>query len=449
MVPPARRGRLALSMALVAAVTWAAPVEAAPGDLDRTFGDGGRVVTNPTKWSDGVADMTIQSNGRIVVVGRTIGRRYGMFGLARYRPDGRLDPTFGGDGLVRTNMAKREDSATAVAIQPDGRIVAVGTANVQARWLFAIARYDRDGTLDTTFGKNGRVRIGFTPSGDDAAADVAIQPDGKIVVIGSSFVLDRFALARLDPDGTLDDTFHADGKVTTNAGDGTDSAGAVAIQPDGKIVVAGQSWTLSGWDGIDVVRYETDGTMDPTFGTDGIATVDLTEGSDGAGDMASGIALQPDGKIVVAGDAGGSAEFTSGFGLARFAEDGTLDVTFQGDGTVVTDVTRWDDSASDLAIQPDGMIVAVGVAGYSWDTVATFALVRYDPDGTLDGSFGDNGKLRTRFPTIASDDPVGIVGAWATGVAIQPDGKIVLAGSAVRVLDGHLDGRFALARYRG
>ena len=346
-------------------------------------------------------------------------------------------------------MAKREDSATAVAIQPDGRIVAVGTANVQARWVFAIARYDRDGTLDTTFGKNGRVRIGFTPSGDDAAADVAIQPDGKIVVVGSSFVLDRFALVRLDPDGTLDSTFHADGKVTTNAGDGTDSAGAVAIQPDGKIVVAGQSWTLSGWDGIDVVRYETDGTMDPTFGTDGIATVDLTEGSDGAGDMASDIAIQPDGKIVVAGDAGGGAEFTSGFGLARFDDDGTPDVTFHGDGTVVTNFTRWDDSASDLAIQPDGKIVAVGVAGYSWDTVATFALVRYDPDGTLDGSFGDNGKLRTRFPTIASDDPVGIVGAWATGVTIQPDGKIVLAGSAVRVFDGHLDGRFALARYRG
>ena len=140
---------------------------------------------------------------------------------------------------------------------------------------------------------------------------------------------------------------------------------------------------------------------------------------------------------------------TSGFGLARFDDDGTPDVTFHGDGTVVTNVTRWDDSASGLGIQPDGKIVAVGVAGYSWDTVATFALVRYDPDGTLDGSFGDNGKLRTRFPTIASDDPVGIVGAWASGVAIQPDGRIVLAGSAVRVLDGHLDGRFALARYRG
>lgn len=447
MTSRARCGRLTLSLVLVA-VVWATPAEATPGDLDRTFGAGGTVVTNLTEWSDGVADVAIQANGRIVVVGRTIGRRYGEFGLARYRADGRLDASFGDDGIVTTNMAKREDSATAVAIQPDGRIVVVGTANIRKRWVFAIARYDREGTLDAGFGRGGKVRIGFTQGGDDAAADVAIQPDGKIVVVGTSFQLDRFALARLDRDGTLDTTFDDDGKVTTNAGDGTDSGGAVAIQPDGRIVVAGQSWTLSGWDGIDVVRYETDGKVDPTFGTDGIATVDLTEGSDGAGDMASGVAIQPDGKIVVAGDAGGAAEFTSGFGLARFDDDGTPDATFHGDGKVVTNFTRWDDSASDLAIQADGTIVAVGVAGYSWDTVATFALVRYDPDGTLDGSFGDHGKLRTRFPTIASDDPVGIVGAWAAGVALQPDGKIVVAGSAARVVDGHMDGRFALARYR-
>ena len=429
MTSRTRSGRLTLTLMLVASVLWASPAEGAPGDLDRTFGDGGRVVTNPTKWSDGIADMTIQPNGRIVVVGRTIGRRYGMFGLARYRPDGRLDPTFGGDGLVRTNMAKREDSATAVAIQPDGKIVAVGTANVRARWVFAIARYDRDGTLDTTFGTNGRARIGFTPSGDDAAADVAIQPDGKIVVVGSSFVLDRFALARLDSDGTLDSTFHADGKVTTNAGDGTDSAGAVAIQPDGKIVVAGQSWTLSGWDGIDVVRYETDGKVDPTFGTDGIA-------------------IQPDGKISVAGDAGGGAEFTSGFGLARFDDDGTPDVTFHGDGTVVTNFTRWDDSASDLAFQPDGKIVAVGVAGYSWDTVATFALVRYDPDGTLDNSFGDDGKLRTRVGGAQPGQQIEIVGSWAKAVALQTDGRIVVAGDVDGVAADRIDGRFAVARYR-
>ncbi|HET6713794.1 MAG TPA: delta-60 repeat domain-containing protein [Actinomycetota bacterium] len=448
MTSRARCGRVTLTLAVVAGVMCAARAAAAPGDLDRTFGGDGRVVTNLTGSSDSVADVAIQANGRIVVVGRTPGRRYGKFALARYRPDGRLDQTFGGDGIVTTNMAKREDAASAVTIQTDGRIVVVGTASIRARRVFAIARYDPDGTLDAGFGNNGKARIGFTQGGDDAAADVAVQPDGRIVVVGSSFDLDRFALARLDPDGTLDPTFHADGKVTTSVSNGADSAEAVAIQPDGKIVVVGESWTLSGWDGIDVARYETDGQVDPTFGIDGVATVDLTEGSDGAGDMARAVAIQPDGKIVVAGDAGGAAEFTSGFGLARFDDDGTPDASFHGDGTVVTNFTRWDDSASDLAIQADGKIVVVGVAGYSWDTVATFALVRYAPDGTLDGSFGDHGKLRTRFRARIPDDPVGIVGAWARGVAIDADGRIVAAGGVDRVVDGHLDGRFALARYR-
>ena len=291
------------------------------------------------------------------------------------------------------------------------------------------------------------VRLGFRAGGDDSAADVAIQPDGKIVVVGSSYVLDSFALARLDPNGSLDTSFGGDGRVTTSVGPGADSAQAVAIQPDGKIVVAGESWTLSGFDGIDVVRYEADGQVDPTFGNDGVATVEFTEGTDGAGDMARAVAIQPDAKIVVAGDAGGEAEYTSGFGLARFDADGSPDGTFHGDGKVVTNFTKWDDSASDLTIGADGRIVAAGVAGYGWDSVATFAIVRYEPDGTRDDSFGRGGKLRTRFGAILPDG-LDIVGAGASGIAIQADGRIVVAGTVDRVADGRLDGRFAVARYR-
>ena len=234
--------------------------------------------------------------------------------------------------------------------------------------------------------------------------------------------------------------------MTTNAGDGTDSAGAVAIHPTGR-----SSWR----DSPDALRW-TASTSCGTRPTGRWTRVRERRHRDRrshprqrrAGALASGIAIQPDGKIVVVGDTGGGAEFTSGFGLARFDDDDTPDVTFHGDGTVVTNFTRWDDGASGLGIQPDGKIVAVGVAGYSLDAVATFALVRYDPDGTLDGSFGDNGKLRTRFPTIASTTRSA---SWARGRPASrssPTGD-VLAGSAVRVLDGHLDGRFALARYRG
>ena len=184
------------------------------------------------------------------------------------------------------------------------------------------------------------------------------------------------------------------------------------------------------------------GDLDRTFGGDGRVVTNLTGSSDSVAD----VAIQANGRIVVVGRTVGRRY--GKFALARYRPDGRLDPTFHGDGKVITNFTRWDDSASDVAIRPDGKIVAVGVAGYSWDTVATFAVVRYEPEGTLDGSFGDHGKLRTRFRARIPDDPVGIVGAWATGVAIVADGRIVAAGGVDRTVDGHLDGRFALVRYR-
>jgi uncharacterized delta-60 repeat protein len=442
-----RRNPIVIVLACALISMFAGPVHAAPGDLDPSFGGDGKVLTDFTKGRDGARDVAIQANGKIVVVGRASTRRgYGRFALARYRANGHLDPAFGGDGSVTTNFAKREDSASAVAIQADGKIVAVGGADTTARvGVFAVARYDRDGTLDTTFGGDGKVTTSFT-GGHDAASDVAIQTDGKIVVVGTTGP-GEFALARFDPDGTLDTTFDSDGKVTTSVSAGTDSADAVAIQADGKIVVAGDSWTETGWDGIDVVRYETDGSIDTAFGTGGVATVEFTNGSPGGGDGAGGVAIQSDGKIVVAGDAGFCCEFTSSFGVARFDGDGTLDTTFSGNGKVVTNFTKNDDSAGDVAIQADGKIVAVGVAGYQWGKIATFALVRYDTDGTLDRTFGNQGKLRTAFRATVPSDPIGILGAWAGAVAIQTDGRIVAVGGADREVDGRIDGRFALARY--
>ena len=200
--------------------------------------------------------------------------------------------------------------------------------------------------------------------GDNDASDVAIGPDGTIVVVGTASALHAIALARIDATGGLDPTFDGDGKATWTSGDGIASGSAVALQPDGLIVVAGQSWTESAFDGVVVLRYEPEGVLDDTFGIDGVATAEFTAGTDGGGDGAGGVALQPDGKIVIAGDAGGAAEYTSRFGLARFRDDGVLDATFADDGVVRTNFTRLDDSATDLAIQADGSIVAVGAAGF-------------------------------------------------------------------------------------
>ena len=196
------------------------------------------------------------------------------------------------------------------------------------------------------------------------------------------------------------------------------------------------------------IRLTTGGQAEGAFGGDGVATAELTKGTEGGGDWAGGVAIQPNGRIVVVGDAGGPAEYTSSFGVARFLGDGSLDASFGGDGTVRTNFTRWDDSAGDVAIQADGKIVAVGVAGSMWGRLATFALARYRPDGTLDPSFGDGGKLRTRVGGVPPVGPDDMVGSFAAAVELQADGRIVVGGDADRVNGDRIDGRFALARYR-
>jgi uncharacterized delta-60 repeat protein len=440
---------IALAIIAVSVPMRSSPAEAAPGDLDRSFRHDGTLVTNITPWNENVGDLAIQHNGRIVVVGRASTREgYGRFAVVRYRTDGALDRRFGGDGIVTTDLTVREDAATGVAIQPDGKIVVVGIATgARGRARFAVVRYERNGTLDGTFGDDGSVTVRVAAGGDNDAGDVAIGPDGRIVVVGTASALHAIALARLDASGGLDPTFDGDGKVTWAPGDGFASGSAVALQPDGRIVVAGQAWTESAFDGVVVLRYEPEGTLDEAFGVDGVATAEFTAGTDGGGDGAGGVALQPDGKIVVAGDAGGPAEYTSRFGLARFGDDGVLDETFGDDGTIRTNFTRLDDSAGDLAIQPDGRIVAVGVAGFGWGSLSTFALARYEADGSLDDAFGDAGRLRTSFGGAGPGDLIDILGARAAAVELQPDGRIVVAGEVNRANVDRLDGRFAVARY--
>jgi len=433
---------------LAITLVWASamPAAAAPGDLDRTFRHDGTAITNLTPWNENVRDVAIQANEKIVVVGRASSRSgHGSFAVVRYRADGRLDRGFGGDGVVVTDVAKGEDSASAVAIQPNGKIVVVGTATVARRDTITLVRYRREGALDRTFGEDG---IATVDADDATGEDVAIQPDGRIVVVVTVFGTSWFAVARLDRLGALDDTFHGDGIATVDVGAERAVTSVLALQPDGKVVVAGASWTEAGFDGIAVARFLAGGKADGSFGTGGVATAEFTAGTDGGGDWAGGVAIQRNGRIVVAGDAGGPAEYTSSFGVARFLGDGSLDPSFRGDGTARTNFTKWDDSASDVAIQADGKIVAAGVAGFAWGSLPTFALARYRVDGTLDPSFGDGGKLRTRVGGVQPDQQLDIVGSWASAVALQSDGRIVVAGDVDRVAADRIDGRFAVARYR-
>src|SRR5918999_1292608 len=232
-------------------------------------------------------------------------------------PPGDLDPTFDGDGKVTTDVAGSFDQAFGMAIQGDGKIVAAGVAVVSGADDFALARYNSDGSLDITFDGDGKVTTDF---GSDQAFAVAIQGDGKIVAAGGAFVSNNqdFALARYNTDGSLDTTFDGDGKVTTDLAGGTDQAYAVAIQ-GGKIVVTGGA-VVSGGEDFALARYNTDGALDTTFSGDGRVNTDF--GS--ANEQARGVAIQGDGKIVVAGFAFVSG--ANDFALARYQSQGTADL---------------------------------------------------------------------------------------------------------------------------
>jgi uncharacterized delta-60 repeat protein len=393
---------------LLLSIALAPPAAAPPGDLDTAFDSDGKVTTD-FGANEGAAAVAIQPDGRIVVAGASAGD----FALARYNRDGSLDTTFDADGKVTTDSGGPEgtEAAEAVAIQPDGRIVVAGASAGD----FALARYNRDGSLDTSFGSDGKVTTDF--GGTDRAKATAVQPNGKIVAAGNIDLID-FALARYNRDGSLDTTFDADGKVTTDFGQAEEGTGA-AIQPDGRIVVAG---ALFGPRDFLLARYNRDGSLDTTFDSDGKVTTDF-----GGLDTAIDLAIQTDGKIVAVGDS-----FLVGldFALARYNRDGSLDTTFDADGKVTTDFGG-SEVAVAVAVRPDGRIVAAGPIG----DVGDFALASYVRDGSLDTSFDSDGKVTTDFGAFE----------FASDLAIQPDGRIVAAGTT----GAFPSTDFALARYLG
>jgi uncharacterized delta-60 repeat protein len=420
-----RVGRFALAL-LVGLLALPSAARGA-GELDPTFSGDGKVLTDFGAL-DNANDVAIQPDGKIVAAGATrVGTNPLNFALARYNPGGSLDPSFDGDGKVVTNFGSDLDSVLGVAIQADGKIVAAGFTDAGVNPAnFALARYNPDGSLDPTFAGDGTLVTDF---GDfDFANEVAIQADGKIVAAGvSSLTDDNFALARYNPDGSLDPSFDGDGRVVTDFGGfiGDDRAEAVAIQADGKIVAAGQASAGTNPLNFALARYNPGGSLDSSFDGDGRVVTDF-----GAGDSASGVAIQVDGKVVAAGFTS-NGDNPRNFALARYNPDGTRDPSFDGDGRVRTDFGS-SEMASGVALQADGKIVAAGASGAFG--ARDFALARYSVGGGLDASFNGDGRVLTDFG--ADDD--------AHAVAIQADNKIVAAGASDF---GPNPYNFALARY--
>jgi len=426
-----KRGSIALvSLLAVAIVGLPSAAGAAPGDLDPSFGVGGKVVTD-FGGTDNAQAVLLQPNSKTIVAGSTSSGGTD-FALARYTKDGALDPIFGGDGMVTTDFGGG-DVAWGLAFRPGGGIVAAGNTNGGP----AVARYRWDGSLDPTFDGDGK----STPGLEGIWYDVALQVDGKIVIVGCKGCLggnSDFIVGRLNANGSIDQGFGEQGGWTETNFDAGDNAFAVAIQNDGRIVVGG--WTGETPDGdFALARYNQNGVLDPTFDGDGKVTIDF-----GGLEHAYALAIQSDGKIVVAGESrDGSGDYD--FALARLNVDGSLDTQgldrymdapFGVGGKVTTDFNGGEDEALSVAIESSGKIVLAGLAEPNpstdeWD----FGLARYNVDGSLDSSFGIGGKVVTSL--TGSDD-------IALSLVLQRDGRIVGAGTAG---DGTSTADFGVTRY--
>jgi uncharacterized delta-60 repeat protein len=390
----------------------------ADGSLDTSFDGDGRVVTDLAGGDDSAYGLALLEDGKLVAAGDGTFNKFD-FGAVRYNADGSLEASFDGDGILLSDLFGSVDSVAGAALQRDGKVVVVG--NTMALSIdFAIARYNPDGSPDLGFGANGIVVTDFGLEADFATA-VAVQADGKLLVAGYN---DDFILARYNPDGSLDTTFDGDGAVMTDFSGSADYASAVLLQGDGKIILAGYTDGLS----IDFVlaRYNTDGSLDSSFDGDGLLSTDI----DGSFEQCTALVIQPDGKILAAGFTENPGNYN--IALVRYNPDGSLDLTFDGDGKLESDPTGDNDRASSLALQPNGKIVVVGYgAGTGYD----FVVARYNPDGSWDTTFDGDGRLLTDF--LAYHD-------YAHSVLLQPDGRIVVAGSAYDIVAGD----FAVVRYK-
>jgi uncharacterized delta-60 repeat protein len=424
----ARRVLVFLACAIVVASSTVAMAQA--GQLDSTFGTGG-IFTTSFVQTDATMDIAaaIQSDGKIVVGGSTPGGA----ALARLNTNGTLDSSFGTGGIVNNSFDNVLGLVVGIAIQSDGKILAFAPGFEGG----ALGRFNVDGSVDSSFGGDGFAVSKALDSGPGIRSALALQADGKILVTGSG------QIGRFTSEGQLDATFGSSGIAPLS----NPIATAIALQSDGKILVATgfgpptqlfASPSLPNSQASAIARYNTDGSLDTTFGISGQAACVAS---------ASAIAIQSDGKIVVAGGITSQLLTTgnqTGFGLVRYNSNGKVDGTFGKAGGVITGFgnTFPAGSAFALAIQSNGDIAVAGQAGSSSGNgfgSSSFALARYTSKGKLDTSFGSKGTVTT----AVGQGNISFVSA----LVLQSDGKIVVAGNfGPPAQEGFVD-NFAIARY--
>ena len=408
-----------------------------PGTLDPFWANGsglgsGKLITAIGPRADVASAIAVQPDGGVLVAGFC--QDIGLCAV-RYAADGALDPSFGGNGkLPQVFVPNAANVAPSLALLPSGKFLIAATCFDLADNDFCVQRFNADGSIDSSFGNSGAT---ITPigAGDDRARAMLTQPDGKIVVAGtcSNGVDSDFCAARYLPNGTLDTIFGSGGKVITAFSNGDDVVNAAALQPDGKLVLAGYC-NNGTTDDVCALRYQINGALDSGFGVNGKLITSLGSGYSDA----RVVALQPDGKLLI------SASCLTGskndFCLLRYLSNGTLDVGFGSGGTLVTPVDTGNDYATAMTLQPDGKLILAGhcEVGGQFD----FCAVRYTASAVLDTTFGTGGKL---FTAISNGATPATSNDILAAMALQPDGKLLLAGYC---RSGSFN-KFCVARYDG
>jgi len=384
---------------------------ASPGALDPSFGSGfGKVTTSIGPEHDVSRAVALQPDGRIVVAGACVNGLFSDFCVARFMPNGSLDTSFNGTGSVLTPVATGDDEAFAIALQPDGKILVAGACTSGSITDFCMVRYLPDGALDASFNGVGTVVSRISPDGSSAYA-MALLPDGKIVLAGECVVgVANFCVARYSANGQLDTTFGATGTTYGAIGDASSSARAISIQSDGQILLAGKC-TSGGLQRFCAMRIDrTTALFDTTFGAGGKRIVS----SFTSNATVTSALLQADGKLVI----GGYCSQTSheDFCLVRLRGDGTIDTSFGTSGTAIGTPKQYSLLYA-MTLQRDGKIVVAGScqSGSEID----FCVMRFNGNGGIDGSLNTIGQMVT---------PVGPSVDIVRAIAVQPDGKILAAG---------------------
>jgi len=408
-------------VALITAIFFCAAIGfAAPGDLDSTFSGDGLLLDGITSGNTTRA-VAIQPDGKILIGGGAFddGYKYlAYLALARYNPDGSPDSSFGMKGKITTTVYDNSE-IQALAVQGDGKIVAV-VCNPNAAFNgFFVLRYFPDGSPDAGWADS-------MGEGVSRAVAIALQPDGGVLVAGS-LSYQHSVLIRYKSNGSRDSTFGIDGKVVTTIDRGSWTS-SIVVQPDGKIVTAGSSVNLENVQGFALVRYNKDGSLDSTFGLNGVVRTLFDSAA------ANSVAIQADGRIVAAGK--NISPSRAECALARYKSNGNLDASFDSDGKVTTSLLPNGSEEASVYAQSDGKVLAAARStSYDEDH---FYLVRYNVNGSLDTTFGGGDGIAQAELEQGSND-------FACAMALDNAGRAVIAGNSYPF--GSYYCRFAIARF--